>query len=490
MERGFEAWLVGLYERHGAVSALFRMMWLIVPIATAVGLSLQSRYLGLTLIRSLVCASIIFGVLIVSTIWSMAAFRRDIGENVSGENGLLLEFPIRLVRAVAPRLIPLTVPALMITYAVAAHDWSLLTFAGTAGGALITIATAAAGIYAAASTMTGLIAAKTLNVDRPAHADLGLAPRLAVYLAVLSTTCGSVVGALTIKPGDPGALLRTYGLSIGVAVVFLLTVTMPATMALRNPVRQLIAGARAVTAGDVDFRVPVTSADELGELADAFNSMTSALQETSDGLRASRARVLLASDQARRKVERDLHDGAQQSLLLLNLKLGMIERIFHDDPPTAAAMLAEARSDLIQALKELRDLAHGVYPEILASDGVPAALKSASGARMSRIECRQFDRYATEVEAAIYFCCLEAIQNAAKHAGEGAKIWVSLDGGGADLQFEVRDTGCGFDPGQVAQDSFQNMSDRIGALNGTVRVESRPGRGTRVSGSVPRVERA
>ncbi|RNL78530.1 HAMP domain-containing sensor histidine kinase [Nocardioides marmorisolisilvae] len=488
MERGIEAWLVGLYERRGAVDALFRLMWMIVPIATAVGLSLQSRYLGLSLVRSLVCASIIFAVLIVSTIWSMAAFRRDIGENVSGEGGLLLEFPIRLVRAVAPRLIPLTVPALMITYAVAADDWTLVTLAGTAGGALITIATAAAGIYAAASTMTGLIAAKTLNLDRPAHADLGLAPRLALYLGVLSTTCGSVVGALTITPGDPGALLRTYGLSIAVAIVFLLTVTIPATMAVRNPVRQLIAGARAVTAGDHEFRVPVSSADELGELAATFNSMISALQTTSDGLRASLTRVQVASDQARRKVERDLHDGAQQSLLLLNLKLGMIERIFHDDPQAAAAMLAEARVDLSQALKELRDLAHGVYPEILVSDGVPAALKSVGGAQMSRLECREFGRYATEVEAAIYFCCLEAIQNAAKHAGEGAKIWVRLDGRGSSLQFEVRDNGRGFDPETVSQDSFQNMSDRIGALNGSMLVDSVPGQGTKVSGSVPRVE--
>lgn len=489
MESRVESWMQGLLERHGRAGALWRLVALLVPVSVGVpvlvGLGLQTRYLGLSAGTALVSAGIVTSVLVVATVWGLVAFRVDVRAIDAGDPGAVLRFPERLVRAVLGRIVLMTLPALMVTYAVAADDWSLVSLTETAVGAVITIVTGAMAGYAAASTMAGVIAHASGLTELPAHTELGLSSRLAVSMAVLTLSSGSVVGALTVDPGDSGGLIRTYALAAGVSGVFLLAVSAPITMSVRNPVRHLIAGARAVTAGDLGARVPVTSADELGELAATFNAMISTLQMTSEGLKASRARVVVASDQARRRVERDLHDGAQQSLLLLNLKLGVIQRQIESDPAQAAGLLREARADLALALQELRDLAHGVYPEILATDGIPAALTIVAGTTPPVVETRSFGRYATEIEAAIYFCCLEAIQNAAKYAGAHAQVRVTLSEVGGDVRFEVVDDGHGFDPDAVKQDSFQNMIDRIGALGGTMRIDSAPGRGTQISGAVP-----
>ena len=489
METRVESWMEGLLERHGRAGALWRLVAVLVPVSVGVpvlvGLGLQTRYLDLPVGTALTCAGIVCAVLTVATTWGLLAFRADVRAIDAGDLGAVLRFPERLVRAVLGRIVVLTLPALMVTYAVAADDWSLVSLTETAVGAVITIVTGALAGYAAASTMAGIIAHASGLTELPAHTELGLSSRLAISLAVLTISSGAVVGALTVEPGDEGGLIRTYSLAAAVSAVFLLAVSAPITMAVRNPVRHLIAGARAVTAGDLGARVPVTSADELGELAATFNAMISTLQMTSDGLKASRARVVVASDQARRRVERDLHDGAQQSLLLLNLKLGVIQRQIESDPQQASALLREARADLAVALQELRDLAHGVYPEILASDGIPAALTVVGGSKPAVIEARSFGRYAAEVEAAIYFCCLEAIQNASKHAGDEAQVRVLLAERDGHVTFEVVDDGSGFDPADVRQDGFQNMIDRIGAIGGTMQVDSAPGCGTRIVGSVP-----
>ena len=200
-----------------------------------------------------------------------------------------------------------------------------------------------------------------------------------------------------------------------------------------------------------------------------------------------RARIVAASDESRRRVERDLHDGAQQNLVLLNLKLGQIERAAAGNPELKP-LIAESRAELERALGELRDLAHGIYPQVLTSDGLAAALSEASANSAIRvtIESNGAGRYPVEIEAAAFFCCLEALQNASKHAGEGASVTVSLSETDGELRFEVADDGIGFDPASVnGSAGLQNMADRIGALGGELAVDSAPGSGTRVSGSVP-----
>ena len=151
-------------------------------------------------------------------------------------------------------------------------------------------------------------------------------------------------------------------------------------------------------------------------------------------------------------------------------------------------MLEQIGLDLQEAVQELRNLAHGIYPPLLMDRGLPDALRAAAGraALPTDVEAEGIGRYPQQVEAAVYFCCLEAMQNAGKHAGEGATMIVTLREVEGALVFEVADTGAGFDISQRGSGSgFVNMTDRLGAMGGTVRVESAPGRGTKIRGRIP-----
>jgi signal transduction histidine kinase len=261
----------------------------------------------------------------------------------------------------------------------------------------------------------------------------------------------------------------------------------PLMLTVSGPIARLREGVRSVERGDFDVAVPVTSSDELGELTGRFNEMAASLRRSSSELRASRARIVAAADESRRKVERDLHDGAQQSLVLLNLKLGLLEKRLASDPEAHSAA-NEIRAELDQALAELRDLAHGIYPQVLTSDGLSAALNHAAAgcAIPASLDSSGTGRYQPEVEAAVYFCCLEALQNAAKYAGDSASARIELTQADDELRFAVSDDGAGFDPLSAnGSAGLQNMADRIGALGGELRVESGPGEGTRVVGRVP-----
>jgi signal transduction histidine kinase len=270
------------------------------------------------------------------------------------------------------------------------------------------------------------------------------------------------------------------------------------TLSVLGPVRELILGARSVGAGNLEVQVPVTSTDDLGELAESFNEMVAGLRERMalrdanaalvEELRASQARIVAAADAARRQVERDLHDGAQQQLVLLGLKLGLARRMLDGDPSGMAALHDELRSDLDRAVKQLRDLGHGIYPVSLENDGLPEALGEAAGraAIPTNVDCDGVSRYSRGLEAAIYFCCLEALQNAAKHAGERAQATVRLREADGMVKFEIADDGVGFELSRTRGSAgLQNMSDRIGALGGTLEIDSTPGSGTTIRGTAP-----
>jgi signal transduction histidine kinase len=214
--------------------------------------------------------------------------------------------------------------------------------------------------------------------------------------------------------------------------------------------------------------------------------MLADLRRHTQELQASRERIVATADEERRRMERDLHDGAQQQLVLARLKLRMLQQAIDADPAAAKATAAELDRDLDRALEELRDLAHGLYPPLLESDGLPGALREA--AERSPIPTA-FDsdgtgRYRPELEAAVYFCCLEALQNVAKHAGPEAHATVCLADTDHTLRFEVADDGPGRD-GPLSGSGIQNMTDRIGAVGGELRVHSQRGRGTTIAGSIP-----
>ena len=223
-------------------------------------------------------------------------------------------------------------------------------------------------------------------------------------------------------------------------------------------------------------------------LDSALQVSLAALRRQADELRASRARIVASADAERRRIERDLHDGAQQRLVALMLRLEQARELATTDPATAAGTLGELKREVERALDEVRDLAHGIYPPLLAGSGLVDALSAAAGAAPipCPVESDGIGRYAPEVEAAVYFCCLEALQNAGKHAGAGARASVSLSEGAGTLLFTVSDDGAGFDPGHVAGGvGLTSMSDRVGAIGGILEVESAPGSGATVRGTVP-----
>ena len=159
--------------------------------------------------------------------------------------------------------------------------------------------------------------------------------------------------------------------------------------------------------------------------------LDSALQASLDELRrrneeliASRARVVAAADESRRQIERNLHDGAQQHLVALAVKVGLVKTLMDADPETATGMLDELRGDVQVTLDTLRELAHGIYPPLLRDRGLSDALQTAANRAPlpTTVEADGVGRHDTDLEAAVYFCCLEAMQNAGKHAGDGARI--------------------------------------------------------------------
>ncbi|MGA7989752.1 MAG: sensor histidine kinase [Candidatus Dormiibacterota bacterium] len=215
--------------------------------------------------------------------------------------------------------------------------------------------------------------------------------------------------------------------------------------------------------------------------------LTADLQARLDDLRASRQRLVSAQDQERRRLERNLHDGAQQHLVAIKVKLGLVEMLVDRDPVRAQQTLSQLKSDADEALETLRDLARGIYPPLLADKGLRLALESQ--ARKATVpvlvEADGIDRYPQEIEAAIYFCVLEALQNVQKYA-HATHVTIRVAEREDTLTFDVIDDGQGFDAASVPQGmGLTNMEDRLDALGGALRVSSAPGRGTTISGSLP-----
>jgi signal transduction histidine kinase len=215
--------------------------------------------------------------------------------------------------------------------------------------------------------------------------------------------------------------------------------------------------------------------------------LTEDLRETIEQLRASRQRLVSAQDEERRKLERNLHDGAQQQLVALAVKLRLLEQLVERDPAQARSVAVQLQGDTTEALEELRDLARGIYPPLLADKGLVAALESQ--ARKSvvpvTVEGDGVGRYAREAEAAVYFSCLEALQNVAKYAS-ASRATVTLSDGDGRLRFEVSDDGVGFDVASRSSGSgLQGIADRLAALDGEIEIRSVPGAGTTVVGVLP-----
>jgi signal transduction histidine kinase len=214
--------------------------------------------------------------------------------------------------------------------------------------------------------------------------------------------------------------------------------------------------------------------------------LTAELRATIAELTASRRRLVGAQDAERRRIERNLHDGAQQQLVALSIQLGLLEESA-GEPGAVGQLVPQLKSAVRAALDDLRDLARGIYPPLLAEQGLAAALagQARRAALPVRVEADGIGRYPQDTESTVYFCALEALQNVAKYAA-ASQATVGLSGAGGGLRFTVTDDGAGFDPAATRKGSgLQGMADRLAALGGTLEVCSRPGQGTTVEGWLP-----
>jgi signal transduction histidine kinase len=203
-------------------------------------------------------------------------------------------------------------------------------------------------------------------------------------------------------------------------------------------------------------------------------------------LRDSRRRLVEAQDEERRKLERNIHDGAQQQLVALSVKHRLLAGMLGTEDVRARAMVEQLLQDTNDALQNLRDLARGIYPPLLADRGLPDAL-AAQARKIAipiEISTNGTGRYPQEVEAAVYFCVLEAIQNVTKYAN-ASNTTVRIEAADGLLTFVVADDGVGFDTQAISQGTgLQGMTDRLEALGGTLAVASSPGGGTTITGRV------
>ena len=215
--------------------------------------------------------------------------------------------------------------------------------------------------------------------------------------------------------------------------------------------------------------------------------LTAELSQRLEELTISRQRLVTAQDTERRRIERNLHDGAQQDLIALKLKLAVAQTTAEQDPRQTRELLEGLVTDVSNAVETLRELARGIYPAVLADLGLAAALdaQAARSPLTVEVHAESIHRYPPEIEAAVYFCCLEALQNAVKHA-HATTVTISIEESDNELRFTAADDGRGIDVAKARGGSgIQNMMDRMAALHGSLDLEAQPGGGTRVSGRLP-----
>ena len=206
-----------------------------------------------------------------------------------------------------------------------------------------------------------------------------------------------------------------------------------------------------------------------------------------EDLRASRQRLVAAQDEERRRLERNLHDGAQQDLVTLAIKLRLLGMVMEEGNAEAGQLLGELQADAASALANLRDLARGIYPPLLEDRGLVEALRAQANKSPIPVvvDADGIGRLGQNIEAAVYFCCLEALQNIAKYA-MASHVRICLTASNHSLSFTVSDDGAGYDPSRTSMGSGQrNMADRLASLDGRLEVRSVPGKGTTITAHLP-----
>jgi signal transduction histidine kinase len=483
--------LVGWPGQLGAVTAAATVL---VPLSLLAG---ESRRLGPHASRGLVQVLAVFGfVVVVSAIYLVVVLGLGHAPKSTGDKEVLA---LSMVASGVAALIFVPVRARFLDSATRfvygsreAPDEVLRTFGSRLTRAIPmdelllqlaeslrkTMALTSAEVY----TGTGEVLERTASVPDLGPGSLIVSPRErpVVTRAGVSGTAWASIWLPSLVKGREADQLRVAPVSHAGELLGLVVVE-----------RSAMAGAFS----EDDDRVLADLARQVGlalhnsQLDTALQTTLDEVRKQADALRESRARIVASGDAERRRVERNLHDGAQQHLVALAVNLRLAKDIIVDDPEAGMEMLDQLAGEVQETIQELRELAHGIYPPLLVDSGLVEALRAA-GNRCPlpvALVAEGIGRYPSETEAALYFCCLEALQNAAKHAPE-ARVEIRLWEESGGLLFSVTDDGPGFDPATAQRGhGYINMADRLGAIGGTVRWDSEIGKGSLVRGSVPLV---
>lgn len=335
--------------------------------------------------------------------------------------------------------------------------------------------------------------AQHLSPDFAGGRSTSLGAILLFLIPVLNVLTGSVAAAMSTDSLGPAGKIAV---GIGTALLFSATIAVGLTVLLRNsltrPLELLLGAMQRVERGDLEAHVPMTTGDELGVVTHHFNTMLLGLQDRRrlaeereallEDVRASRARIVTASDAERRRIERNIHDGAQQQLVGLALQVQLLKETEQD--PDRRASLDRAGEELSQALAELRDLARGLHPQVLSVGGLAAALRQLADRSPVPVTVDSIDdRFPETVESTAYFVASEALANVAKYAQASAASVVAERRNGS-LVVRVSDDGVGGADARSGS-GLAGLADRIAALDGTLEIDSPPGRGTTVRVELP-----
>jgi signal transduction histidine kinase len=289
------------------------------------------------------------------------------------------------------------------------------------------------------------------------------------------------------RGSDDAAARAIAAAAVGLGGSILLIVVFAGylTQAVVQPVRRAAAMADRLAGGDLAVRMPERGVGELGVLERSFNTMAGSLQQSREELAASRARIVTAGDQARRRIERDLHDGTQQRLVSLVLDLRAAEASVPPERPELRAQLSRVADGLAGALEELRELSRGIHPAILSEGGLGPALKALArrSAVPVELEVDVQTRLPEPVEVAAYYVVSEALANAAKYA-RASVAQVEAQARDGLLTLSVRDDGVG-GAALGGGSGLVGLADRVEALGGTIRLHSPAGQGTSLQIDLP-----
>jgi signal transduction histidine kinase len=272
---------------------------------------------------------------------------------------------------------------------------------------------------------------------------------------------------------------------LGISVLLIIGFTLYLARVVVVPVRRAATMAGRLAGGALSTRLAVTGAGEVGDLEQALNAMAGSLEAGQNALTASRARIVASADEARRRVERDLHDGAQQRLVSLGLELRLAQMT---DPPDVAAMrlaLGRAADEVGEVVDDLREMAQGIHPAILSEGGLGPALRTLAHRSPVPVELEMLTtrRFPAMVEAGAYYIAAEALANTAKHAkASSVRVQVALDDD--ELIMTVQDDGCG-DADDSRGSGLLGLRDRAEALGGRLLVQSPAGAGTTITARLP-----